>query len=131
MRYLRELVVGAVLAFGAVSVGSIQGCTGTQAAYRAAESRPDAVAYVVIEQYAAVLHEAVLISQKPTTPGSAIAAIQRADVAIRPAIDKLRGLAEAYQVTQTAETEAELQAAINRTILLLNDLIQAVKAARG
>lgn len=106
------------------------GCTGTRAAYSAAKS-PDAVAYVVAEQYAASVKEAADLAAVPTTPRGAVSAMQSADRKARPLVEKLRRLRNAYLAARSAENEAQLQSAVNDAVLAVADLLDAVKRARG
>lgn len=128
-----------VLAFsGALALFVLQGCAGTQAAYRAASDLPD-TAYVVTEHYAAVLKEAADLAALPGTPANVVAALQKADQAVKPLIigdpatglPGLRQLTETYQAVRDAKTEADLQIAINAAVRELSNFIKAVKAARG
>lgn len=129
------------LALAAFTVG----CTGTRAAYQAAEGKPDQVAYVLAEQYSSVLHEAADLKELPTTPPEVVEGMQRADLAAQPAVDRLRGASEAYaeikaaqEAAATAEGESELQEAyrrlqeaINEAVRLIAEVINEVKKARG
>jgi hypothetical protein len=126
--HLAGVFVAALFAGGIVTA---PGCTGTQAAYRAAEGQPDQVAYVIAEQYASVLHEAAELKAKPTTPPAAIYAMQKADLAAQPAVDRLRSASDAYTAVKNAQTQAELQVAIDNAVRLIADVIAAVKQARG
>lgn len=126
-------------------VALASGCTGTRAAYVAAEGKPDQVAYVIAEQYSSVLHEAADLKESPSTPAEVTAGMQRADLAAQPAVDKLRPAANAYteikvaqEAAATAEGEAALQAAyaklqtaINDAVALIAEVIEQVKKARG
>lgn len=117
--------------------GLLSGCTGTKAAYKAADSLAD-TAYVITEHYAAVLHEAAELREHTGTPAAAVKAMQEADRIVKPLIlgdpttgrAGLRELAQTYTAVRTAETEAELQDAINRAVRELSKLINAVKTAR-
>lgn len=128
-----------VLAFsGVLALFVLSGCAGTQAAYRAANDLPD-MAYVVTEHYAAVLKEAADIAQAPGTPDSVKTVLKGADAAVRPWIignpatgaPGLQQLTERYQAIGDAQTEADLQEAVNNAVRELSNFIKAVKAARG
>ena len=113
-------------------------CTGTQAAYHEAKASDPCkteqtvcLAYTVGEHYAAVLHEAALLKAKPGTAPELIAGMQRADLAVQPAIDRLRTASDAYSAIANAQTQAELQTAVDNAIVQLSELIRAVNAARG
>jgi len=128
LAYSRAALLGVLLAVSGVTV---TGCTGTRAAYTAADHQPDKLAYVLAEQYASVLHEAAILKEQPTTPPEAVAAMQKADLAAQPAVDKLRPAADAYVAVKNAQTQAELQLAIDNAVRLIADVIAAVKQARG
>lgn len=124
-----------VLAAAGMALAGIAGCTGTRAAYKAAET-PDEYAFVLTEHYAALRHEAANLAEKPTTPNSAMQALRRADLAAYAVVvgqdgaPGLPDLAAAYQRVRSAENEAALQEAINAAILRVADFVRAVKAAR-
>ncbi len=118
------------LGIGVPVVVGINGCTETRAAYKAADN-PAELAYVLAEQYSALVKSAADLAQKPTTPGTAILAMQKADAAAKPIVLQLRPLRDAYLATKSATTEAELQAAADRAVLAIADLLRAVDAARG
>ena len=105
-------------------------CTGTREAYQAAEN-PSEYAFVLTEHYASLVKEAANLKERPTTPAHAVAAMQAADKAVGPLIDRLAPLAQAWEATHSAADQAALQTAINEVVLRLADLINAVKAARG
>lgn len=121
----------------------LAGCTGTRAAYSAAAKaehveRLEATAYVVAEHYAAVRQEAAQLRATGRLTGSALAAVQAADKAVEPLVlgDAAAGragivqLVETWRNLKTAETEAELQAAVNAAVVRLSDLINALKVSR-
>lgn len=123
---------------GALVAVFLSACAGTKAAYRAADNLPDR-AFVIAEHYAVLVREAADIAQNPATPQSVREALKVADQHAKPFIvgDSARGLpslkelADAYQATRTAQTEAELQAALNNAVVAVAGFIRAVKAARG
>lgn len=135
------LRVGAsVLLFGvglvaALAAGGLSGCAGTQAAYKASNNVGD-TALVVAEHYSAVLKEAADLAQSPATPAEVKEALKAADLVVKPLIvgdatrPGLRELAARYNAVRNAQTEAELQAAVNDAVRELARLINAVKAAR-
>jgi hypothetical protein len=119
-----RLLIAAVLVLGLCA------CQHTQEAYKAADS-PDEYAYVLREHYASLVHQAADLKEKPTTPREAVEVMQQAELAARPVVDTLRPLRDAYIAGKTAETEAQLQAAINSAVLLIADLVRAVRKASG
>lgn len=122
-------VLSLVLALGIV-VSILAGCTGTRAAYKAADSLPDQ-AYVVAEHYAAIVKQAADLAENAATPESVKDQLKAADNKARPLVLLLKELAAAYQATRTAETEADLQGTLDKAVVAVADLIRAVKAARG
>jgi hypothetical protein len=104
--------------------------SGTRAAYSEAKTVSEQ-AYVLAEQYAALVEQAANLKEKPTTPTSAIARMQKADQAAKPVVLKLKTVRDAYVAAKSAQTEAELQVAINNAVLVVADLVRAVQSARG
>ncbi len=127
--YARPAMLGVLLAVCLVGL-TVSGCTGTRAAYKAAKS-PDAVAYVVAEQYAVSVKQAADLAALPTTPRSAVVAMQSADRTARPLVEKLLPLRNAYLASKSAANEAQLQVAVNSAVVAVADLILSVKRARG
>lgn len=138
MQPLRRLTLfGLGLLFVAASL--VGGCSGTLSAYKAAYD-PSDYAYVITEHYSALVHEAALLRVKPTTTSAQIAAMQKAELAVRPFVlgskdaqapqPSLRELAAAWNATHNATTQADLQAAIDVAITHLVDLVRAVSSAR-
>lgn len=109
---------------------TLSACTHTREAYREAAS-VDETAYVLAEHYAALVHEAANLAEKPSTPAAAVDAMRRAELAARPAVFALRDLRDAYVAARSAENEAALQAAVNRAVQVIADLVRAVQAARA
>jgi hypothetical protein len=129
------LVLAVVAAVGLFMLG---GCTSTAIAYRTAQTLPD-TAFVVAEHYAALVKQAADLAENPATPESVKAALQAADRAVKPIVlgddetnrPGLRDLADRYRQARDAQTEAELQNAINSAVRELANFINAVKAARS
>jgi hypothetical protein len=119
----------------AVAVAGLAGCAGTRDAYKAAAGNLEATAYVVTEHYAAVVKEAAALKNSGALSGSALEAVRKADDAVRPLVigdsatetPGVVQLVEAYREVRNAETERELQAAINAAVVKLSDLINALK----
>lgn len=118
-----------VIAVGGLAA-LLSGCSGTRAAYAEAQS-PDEYAFVLLEQYDSLIHEAASLKAKPTTPAHVIDLIQQADLKAQPFVDSLRPLRDAYLASQSAATEAQLQDAINKAVLAIADLIRVMKDARS
>jgi hypothetical protein len=122
------LLMAAVLGIAAACF--VSGCQHTREAYNAADE-PGDYAYVLAEHYSALLHEAVLLKRKPTTPRAAVELMQRVELKATPAVKRLGELRIAYMQVQNAQTEAELQGAINDAVLLIADMVRAIREARG
>ena len=104
-------------------------CQGTGRAYKAAEGI-DQNAKVVAEHYYALVREANALKKSGVLAGGALVKAQQLVRDTRPAIDKLSTAAQAYGAVQTAETEAELAAAISTAVIAISDLIDIIKATR-
>lgn len=109
---------------------ALMGCTHTREAYQAADS-PDEYAYVVAEQYSSLLKEAADLKEQATTPRAAVLVMQQAERKATPAVKKLREVRDAYLAVRSAQTEEQLQEATNAAVLLVADLIRAVRSARA
>lgn len=134
MKFVKRFEIVLVLLFTIgismpVAVG-LQGCAELRSAYKAAET-PAELAYVLAEHYAGLVKAAADLAQKPTTPANVIASLQSADAKAKPVVAQLRPLRDAYLATKSAESEAELQAATDRAVLAIADLVRAVNSARG
>lgn len=116
-------------AFLWVVFASLLGCVGTKSAYRAADTLEEQ-AYVVTEHYAALVKEAADLATAPGTPRSVIDALQEADQSTKPVIVGLAPLVQRYSAVRDAQTEAELQAAVNEALIALTNFINTIKAAR-
>jgi len=127
--FARPLMLAALLAVAAPVAIMLPGCAGTQTAYRAAET-PDEYAFVLAEHYAALVRQAADLRERSTTPPAAIEAMRRAELAARPLIAPLRPLRDAYLAARSAETELELQRAIDAAVLAIADLVRQVQAAQ-
>lgn len=103
-------------------------CVGTKSAYQAADTLDDQ-AYVITEHYAAVVKEAADIA--PRLPAHLKEQLQAADRTAKPIIVKLGPLAQQFQSVRNAQTEAELQAAVNDALIALTDFINTLKQARN
>lgn len=132
------------VALAAVAGGGLAGCSGTKAAFEAAHTRPEAVlpdtAYVLAEQYRAILKEAADLKQSGRLPAEVVARLQEADRVAKPLVIGdpsavppklgLRQLAETFQAVRNAQTEADLQRAVDDAVLAIANFIRAVDDAR-
>jgi hypothetical protein len=124
----------------ALMLAGLGGCTGTREAYKAATASPqrlEATAYVVSEQYYAIVAEAASLKAAGTLSGLKLEAVRRADDAVRPLViggpagaPGIVQLRAAYRNVKDAKSEADLQKAVDAAVLKLADLINAVKGGR-
>lgn len=126
--FARPLQLFFLAVLATFAAGLVVGCAGTRSAYQAADTAEE-YAYVVTEHYAAVLAQAVALRANPAVPRDAIAAIQRADLKVAPAILALAPLRQALKAVKSAENEAALQAAVDAAVRALAELVREVKAA--
>lgn len=130
--FVRPFALVMLLICAVTSLSLLPGCvgSGTREAYSAAQNIGEQ-AYVLTEQYATLVEQAANLKEKPTTPASAVARMQAADRAAKPVVLRLKGLRDAYVATKSAQSEAELQLAINQAVLVVADLVRAVQSAKG
>ena len=103
-------------------------CAGTKSAYQAADTLEEQ-AYVVTEHYAAVLKEAADLA--PSLPAHIKAELQAADRKVKPLVTGLAPLVQRYETVRNAQTEAELQAAVNDALIALTEFVNTLKQARN
>lgn len=108
-------------------IAMLSGCAGTKFAYKQANSL-DEYAYVATEQYAAAVKEAADYKESAGSNASMVAKLQAADAKARPLFDEVRPLAESYRNVKDAKTAAELQAALDKAIPALAELLRSLKA---
>jgi hypothetical protein len=108
---------------------ALAGCAGTRAAYDAA-STPQQKAYVIAEHYSALVKQAADLKDAGTLTGVALEKVQAADRAAKPLVVELTKATEAYQGARNAQNEAELQAALNKAVIAVNSLINALRGVR-
>lgn len=127
-----------------VAALAMSACVGTREAYREASS-PDEYAYVLTEHYSALVKQAADLKEKPSTPARAVLLMQTAELAVRPIIlggnamgtqgnantPGLRELASKYQAIHDAQSEAELQRAIDAAVLRIADFVRAINSAEA
>jgi hypothetical protein len=116
--------------FACLTLAGGAGCQHTREAYREAED-PGEYAFVLMEHYNALLKEAVVLKNAPGTPAEAVAWMRQVEFKATPAVKKLAELRQAWIDLQSAETEAQLQAATDAAALLIADMVRAVRDARG
>lgn len=137
----------------------LSGCTGTGAAYKAAEAAREqsgsleATAYVVTRHYRNLLREAADLKEAGSLAPSIVLQLQAAERATTPlfigdvehGVPSLRDLAKTYDdalaafnAARTAETakaiadaNRELQAALSKATIQLAGFLRALEAARG
>jgi len=128
----RPFLLAMLLGVALIPAFALPGCvgSGTRAAYSEAQNLGEQ-AYVLAEHYAALVEQAANLKDKPTTPTTAVAKMQAADRAAKPVVLRLKTVRDAYVATKTAQTEAELQLAVNQAVLVIADLVRAIQAAKG
>jgi len=128
--YSSVLLMASLAMISIVGLLALSGCAGTTAAYKAAQG-VDQQAYVALEHYSALVKEARLLKEKGTVPPEVVAAMQKADAAVYPVAQRTKAARDVYKRVKSAENEEALQLAVNDAVLLLADLINAIKQARG
>lgn len=124
-------MTGALVAAALLSgLFAVSGCSSTKAAYAAADTLEER-AYVATEHYASVVKQAADLKQKGILTGSALARVQEIELTARPLVLKLEPLVKSFKAAQTAETEVALQSALDDVVLVIADLVRAVKAIGG
>ena len=126
MKQLAHIHFRFILLLGLLALSA---CQGTQRAYEAAEG-VDQNAKVVAEHYYALVKEANDMKAAGTLAGGELVQAQNLVRDTKPAIDSLADAARAYENAQTAETEADLNRAINDAATAVSKLIDIIKAAR-
>lgn len=124
---LRALMEGVIILSVLAVLLFAGGCSGTLAAYKAS-SNPSDYAFVVTEQYAALVHEAAQLKTSGQLTGSALAIIQSADLKAKPYVLKLKSVAQAYDAVKSADNTTSLQAAIDQAVLVVADFARTLKA---
>lgn len=104
-------------------------CAGTQQAYRAAEGL-EQKAYVVGEHYYALVREGNNLKNQGILSGSQLDRAQDLVRSTRPVILELQNAAEAYSLVKSAETEADLERALNNAAIAVSRLVDTIKAVR-
>jgi hydroxymethylpyrimidine pyrophosphatase-like HAD family hydrolase len=122
--------ISCVLAVAALALGSLAttGCASTRAAYNAAETLEER-AYVVTEHYTAVITQAADLKNRGVLKGAALAQVREIETVARPVVLSLGDLVANYKAAKSAESEVALQRALDEAVLVLADLVRAVKAA--
>lgn len=129
--HARVTLMATLAMFGSLVIAAqLSGCVGTKAAYKAAEG-VEQQAYVALEHYDALLKEGVKLKENPNVPREVVTSIQSADAKLFPVIQRVKAARDLYVAARTAPNEAELQRVVNDAVLLLADLIDAIKKARG
>ena len=104
-------------------------CAGTSSAYRAAEGLEEK-AYVVGEHYYALVREGNDLKDRGILSGSQLDRAQDLVRSTRPVILELLNAVEAYSLVKSAETEADLERALNNAALAVSRLVDTIKAVR-
>lgn len=104
----------------------IAGCAGTRQAYHEAAS-PYQTATVVSEHYYSLVKEAADARAAGRLSGAALAKVQAADRAAKPAVLSLISTMSAFKAVNNAQTEADLQRALDAAIIEVDKFIKALK----
>lgn len=118
----------------AIVAVSVAGCAGTRAAYKAAKESPVEkvtvrLAQVTTEHYDSLLAQASDLAERGL-PRNLLDPLKAAEVKATPIMIEVTRLAEAWQKAPLAETEVELQAALDDAARALSGLFDAIQAAR-
>lgn len=129
MKLFRALILALALA----GAGAMPACTGHQAALKEAKANDNLgdVAFVVASSYTATVEQAVELKDNPQTPQEVVDAMRAAEAEATPAVKDLREAAAAYEGARTAETQAELDAALAKAAPLIAKLVRAIQKATG
>lgn len=126
-RLLGGAVIAVVLAVG---IMASSGCTGTKAAYQAADTLEER-AFLAGEHYSAVLKQAADLKDLGVLKGQALAKAQEIEASATPVVLSLGQLVGHYKAARDAESEVALQKALDEAVRLLADLVRTVKGAAG
>lgn len=118
--------ISVVLLIGIVM--SSAGCGGTLRAYQQADTLEDQ-AKVLGEHYNSLQREAIAL--KAIVPANALKAMQRGDKEAAVAVVAVLRASEAYREGQSAQTQLELQQAIDKAAKAILTFSDAVNRARG
>ena len=110
-----------------VASSMLAGCTGTRAAYKAADGL-DETAKVVSEHYYALVREANVLKDSGALAGQELDTAQALVAVTAPAITDLATAAQAFEAVQNAQTEGDLQRAINDAAIAVSKLVDVIKA---
>jgi len=110
-----------------VASSMLGSCTGTRAAYKAADGL-DETAKVVSEHYYALVREANVLKDSGQLSGQELDTAQALVAVTAPAITDLATAAQAFAAVQNAQTEGDLQRAINDAAIAVSKLLDVIKA---
>lgn len=123
MKILQGILV-ALVAMGLIS------CSGTKQAYEAANGLEE-TAYVMSEHYNALVQEAARLNSVGVLVGEDLVRAQDLVRRAEPLRIELSSVAQVYADFQSAETEAELTAAIASMAVVLSDLVTLIDSFRS
>lgn len=127
MSGIRGVLAAAALAFIATAA---TGCAGTKAAYDAADTLEER-AFVATEHYTAVVEQAAALKNQGVLKGQALAQVRELELVARPIVLSLGDLVKQYNAARDAETEVELQRALDDVVQVIGQLVRAVRGAAG
>ena len=107
----------------------IVACAGTRSAYQAAETLEEQ-AYVVGEHYYALVREANELRRSGALSGSTLTRAQDLVQGSRSIIAELEDAARAYTNVRNAETQADLERALNEAAVAVSRLVDVIKGVR-
>lgn len=114
---------------GFLALVLISGCAGTKSAYRAAEG-VDQTAKVVSEHYYALVREANELRRNGVLRGTSLQNAQQVVSETRPVILQMADVARRYDLVRNAQTQAELERAVNEAAIAVSRLVDIIKAWR-
>lgn len=113
-----------------VSIGTMAGCTHTQAALKAADT-PSDYALVFLEGYRGALNTANQLKDSGALAGSNLDRVRALELKAAPLVARIDPLRRAYEQTRSAADAQALQLAIDNALREAAEFIKAVQQARG
>lgn len=113
-----------------VSIGTMAGCTHTQAALKAADT-PSDYALVFLEGYRGALNMANQLKDSGALAGSNLDRVRALELKAAPLVARIDPLRRAYEQTRSAADAQALQLAIDNALREAAEFIKAVQQARG
>jgi len=108
----------------------LSGCSGTRAAYKAADGLAE-TSYVVGEHYFAEVRGINRLDDEGKLSPANLRSLQRIALETRPLVVSLIDAGSAYRAVRSAENEATLAAALSEAAVAISRLVDAIKAVGG